>query len=78
MSGPQDPTGAEIVIRALNQADGSLVRMTLNGTGSDSVFWFAPEDAQQLANDVLNESFDRLLQSSRIEGKALRLRDHTE
>lgn len=37
-----------------------------------------PEDAQQLANDVLNDSFDRLLQSSRIEGKVLRLRDHAE
>lgn len=37
-----------------------------------------PEDTQQLANDMLNDSFDRLLQSSRIEGKELRLRDHTE
>lgn len=71
-------TTSKIVIRALNQADGSLIRMTLNGTGSDSVFWFAPGDAQQLANDVLNDSFDRLLQSSRIEGNVLRLRDHTE
>lgn len=71
-------TASKIVIRALNQADGSLVRMTLNGTGSDSVFWFASEDAQQLANDVLNDSFDRLLQSSKIEGKVLRLRDHAE
>lgn len=34
-------------------------------------------DAQQLTNDVLNDSFARLLQSSRIEGKVLRLRDHT-
>ena len=37
-----------------------------------------PEDAQQPANDVLNDSFDRLLQSSRIESKALRLRDHAK
>lgn len=68
-------TASKIVIRALNHADGSVVRMTLNGAGSDSVFWFEPEDAQQLVNDVLNDSFDRLLQSTRVEGKAVRLRE---
>lgn len=64
-----------IVIRALNHADGSVVRMTLNGAGSDSVFWFAPEDAQQLVNDVLNDSFKQLLHSTRVEGNVVRLRE---
>jgi hypothetical protein len=68
-------TASTIVIRALNRKDGSTVRMTLNGAGSDSVFWFAPEDAQQLINDVLNDSFARLLQSTEVEDKVLRLRE---
>jgi hypothetical protein len=68
-------TGSKIVIRALNHADGSVVRMTLNGTGSDSVFWFAPEDAQQLVNDVLNDSFNQLLHSTKVEGHVVRLRE---
>lgn len=66
-------TGSKIMIRALNHADGSVVRMTLNGAGSDSVFWFAPEDAQQLVNDVLNDSFNQLLHSTRVEGHVVRL-----
>jgi hypothetical protein len=68
-------TGSKIVIRALNLADGSVVRMTLNGSGSDSVWWFEPEDAQQLVNDVLNDSFNQLLHSTRVEGKVVRLRE---
>ena len=68
-------TASKIVIRALNHADGSVVRMTLNGAGLDSVFWFEPEDAQRLVNEVLNDSFAQLIQSTRIEGKVLRLRE---
>jgi len=67
-------TGSKTVIRALNRADGSVVRMTLNGAGSDSVFWFAPEDAQRLLNDVLNDTFTQLRHSSRVEGNVVRLR----
>ena len=52
-------TGSKIVIRVFNHADGSVVRMTLNGSGSDSVWWFEPKDAQQLVNDVLNDSFNQ-------------------
>ena len=68
-------TTSKIVIRALNHTDGSVVRMTLNGTGSDSLFWFEPEDAQRLVNEVLNDSFAQLIQSTRVEGKVLRLRE---
>lgn len=68
-------TASKIIIRAVNHADGSVVRMTLNGAGSDSVFWFEPEDAQRLVNEVLNDSFAQLTQSTRVEGKVLRLRE---
>ena len=68
-------TGSKITIRAFNSADGSTVRMTLNGAGSNSVFWYEPKDAEQLISAVLSDSFSRLLQSTRVEGKMLRLRD---
>jgi hypothetical protein len=67
--------GTKLAMHALNHADGSTVRMTLNGAGSDSVFWFEPEDAQQLINAVLEDSFGQLLQNTKVEGKVLRLRD---
>jgi hypothetical protein len=46
-----------------------------NGAESDSVFWFEPEDAQRLVNEVLDDSFAQLIQSTRIESKVLRLRE---
>ncbi len=57
-------------------ADGSIVRMTLNGTGSQTVFWFwyEPEDAQRLISEVLSESFGKLVVDTRIEGNLLRLK----
>jgi hypothetical protein len=35
-------TGSKRVVRVLNHADGSVVRMTLHGSRSDSVWWFEP------------------------------------
>jgi hypothetical protein len=48
--------------------------MTLNGSGNDEVFWFDPEDAQGLLNDVLTDSFGKLVQDTTIENKQLRLK----
>ncbi|MBI3808376.1 MAG: hypothetical protein HY281_12840 [Nitrospirae bacterium] len=66
-------TKSKLALQAQNVADGSTIRMTLNGNGDDDVFWFDPEDAQALVNDVLTDSFGKLLQDTRIENKSLRL-----
>lgn len=59
----------KLVIEATNKADGSIVRMTLNGDGVEKVFWFEPEDAQQLVSEVLAESLDKLVQNTKVEEK---------
>jgi len=64
----------KLVLQAKNQADGSLVRETLNGLGTDSVFWFDPKDGQDLINEVLERNFDKFLSDTTIEGKSLRLK----
>ncbi len=64
----------KLVLQAKNQADGSLVRETLNGLGTDSVFWFDPKDGQDLINEVLERNFDKFLADTTIEGKSLRLK----
>jgi hypothetical protein len=61
-------------IQATNTADGSVVRMTLNGTGAEDVFWFDPEDMQDVVNDVLTDSFGKLIQDTTVENKRLRLK----
>lgn len=65
---------SKIAVQGQNTADGSVVRMTLNGAGSQSVFWFEPEDAQQLLNDVLAESLEKLVTDTKFENGLLRLK----
>ena len=63
----------KLTIHATNSSDGSVVRMVLNGSGVDDVFWFHPEDVQTLVNDILTDSFHKLLQDTRVENDRLRL-----
>lgn len=67
-------TRTKLAIHATNQADGSVVRMILNGSGAEDVFWFDREDVQKLVNDVLADSFSKLIQDTTVENKQLRLR----
>ncbi len=62
-----------IAVHAANP-DGSTVRMTLNGNGTHSVFWFEPEDVQNLLNDVLKDSLNKLLSDTKMEDGRLRLK----
>ena len=63
-----------MAIQAKNTADDSVVRMTLNGEGSQSVFWFEPEDAQSLLNVILTDSLEKLLTTTKVENNVLRLK----
>ena len=67
-------TKTKLALQAQNVADGSTIRMTLNGSGGDDVFWFDPEDAQTLVNDVLTDSFGKLVQDTTVENRQLRLK----
>ncbi|NWF71731.1 MAG: hypothetical protein HXY51_01630 [Nitrospirae bacterium] len=67
-------TKTKVALQAQNVADGSTVRITLNGNGGDEIFWFDPEDAQALLNGVLTDSFGRFVQDTAIENKHLRLK----
>ncbi|MGH7427751.1 MAG: hypothetical protein ACREJ4_05265, partial [Candidatus Methylomirabilaceae bacterium] len=64
----------KMAIQARNTADGSVVRMTLSGEGSQNVFWFDPEDAQRLINDILTDSLEKLLTNTKVENNLLRLK----
>ena len=66
-------TKTKLALQVQNVADGSTIRITLNGSGGDYIFWFDPEDAQALVNDVLTDSFGKLVQDTKIENKSLRL-----
>ncbi len=64
----------KMAIQAKNTADDSVIRMTLNGEGSRSVFWFELEDAQSLINEILTDNLEKLLTNTKVENNILRLK----
>jgi hypothetical protein len=63
----------KLAIQATNTADSSIVRMILNGSGTEDVFWFEPEDMQEIVNEVLTDSFGKLMQDTSVVNRTLRL-----
>lgn len=69
-------TKTRLALQAQNAADGSTVNITLNGSGSDDEFWFDTEDVEALVNDVLTDSFGKLIQDTTVQNSVLRLKAH--
>jgi len=65
---------SKMLIQGTNARDGSTIRLTLNGAGSEDVFWFDPEDVQGLLSEVLTESLEKLTADTQVDGKLLRLK----
>lgn len=65
---------SKTVIEALNAEDGSIVRMTLSGSGTQTVVVFDPEDAEDLLSGALSESLEKFVTDTKIEKKMLRLK----
>ena len=63
-----------MIVQVQNHADGSQVRETLTSTGASQVFWFDPEDAQELLNELYNKSFEKFVTDTTLDGKILKLR----
>jgi hypothetical protein len=65
---------SRIAVEVQNHADGSHVHETLTSTGTNQVFWFEPEDAQELLNELYNKNFDKFVADTKIDGTILKLR----
>ena len=55
-----------------NRADGSIVHMIIGAGGTNDVAFFNPEDMEGLVNEVLQDSFEKLLERTEVKGKTLR------
>ncbi len=64
----------KVAVQALNTVDGSRLRMTLTGDGRQQVFWFDPEDAQELASEVLSDSVEKFMANTIVANHVLRLK----
>ena len=65
---------AKIIMEAVNAEDGSIVRMTLGGAGTQAVVVFDPQDAADLLSGALSESLEKFVTGTKIEKKMLRLK----
>ena len=65
---------SRMVVQVKNHADGSQVRETLTSIGTNQVFWFDPEDAQELLNELYNKNFEKFVTDTKLDGKTLKLR----
>jgi uncharacterized lipoprotein YajG len=63
----------KVAIQAQNPNDGSTTRMTLNGSRSQSVFWFNHEDVEDTVNLMLKESVERLLADAKVQNRLLQV-----
>jgi hypothetical protein len=65
---------SRMVVQVRNHADDSQVRETLTSAGTNQVFWFDPEDAQELLNELYNKNFEKFVTDTKLDGKILKLR----
>lgn len=63
-----------MLVQVQNHADGSQVRETLTSAGTNQVFWFDPEDAQELLNELYNKNFEKFVADTKLDGNILKLR----
>jgi len=65
---------AKTIIEVVNAEDGSIVRMTLNGAGTQTVVVFDEDDAASLLSAALSESLEKFVTEAKIEKRMLRLK----
>jgi hypothetical protein len=63
-----------MMVRVANHGDESAIQERVLGSGSDEVFWFDPEDAQQLVNEVLERNIEKFIADTKVEGKTVKLK----
>lgn len=61
-------------LHAVNESDKSRTRLTLEGSRTDTVFWFDDEDVERLVNQTVQESLDRMVADVKVEHRSMRLK----
>lgn len=64
----------KIVVQAKNLSDGSSITETVSHSGAYSVFWYGPEDAEDILSEVMEKNFAKFVSQTRFDGSALRFR----
>ena len=61
-----------MMMRVAN-SDQSTIQERVLGNGTDQVFWFEPEHAQLLLNEVLEKNIEKFIADTKVEGRTVKL-----
>ena len=64
----------KIVVHAKNSFDSSSITDTIGHTGTYSVFWFSPNDAEEILSEVMEKNFEKFVDQTRFDGSVLKFR----
>lgn len=64
----------KVTIHADNRADQSSITSTTSHTGTYTVFWYGPEDGEEILSEVLERNFEKFVSQTKFDGRALRFR----
>jgi Holliday junction resolvase len=64
----------KLAVLATNAADGSTAHLSVNGARTESEMWFEPENLTALIDELLYDSFERLMADTKVEGRTLQVR----
>lgn len=64
----------KIVVQARNLSDGSSITDTISHAGTYSVFWYGPEDAEDILSEVMEKNFEKFVSQTKFDGPVLRFR----
>jgi hypothetical protein len=65
---------SKLAIQAKNRADDSSITDTLAHSGTYNVFWFEPQDGEDILSEVLEKNFERFVLNTKFEDRSLRFR----
>ncbi len=66
---------SKLVIQAKNREDeSSIVRTDAHSGNHDNVFWFDPQDGEDILSEVLEKNFERFVVNTRFEDRSIRFR----
>ncbi len=65
---------SKLAIQAKNRVDDSSITDTVAHSGTYSVFWFEPQDGEDILSEVLEKNFERFVLNTKFEDRSLRFR----
>jgi hypothetical protein len=66
---------SKLAIQAKNRADDSSITDTVAHSGEHkNIFWFQPQDGEEILSEVLEKNFERFVLNTKFEDRSLRFR----